>query len=102
MTKTKQNEVIEIKDEQEVFKMKTMTWEEAVLTSFSDFGGKATNRQIYELIQKYIELSYEHRKLTYGVPNYQHAVRSTLTNLRQKHKLVSLGEGVNCLPSEAQ
>jgi hypothetical protein len=56
------------------------TWEEAIVQCFVDYGGCASNDEIYRKIKDYIELKEEHLKTTYGRPNYFHQIRRHLTN----------------------
>ena len=77
-----------------------LPWVDAVLGCFEDYGGEATNKQVYERIGNYVPLRETDLQITYGVPSFHHRVRWVLKTLRGQGKLITQGKGRNALLSK--
>lgn len=59
-------------------------WNDAIIKSLRDLGGKATNQQIYEKIKDYVILNKDLLKVAFGNIKYHSTVRTHLTALKKK------------------
>lgn len=77
-------------------------WEHSILQCIDVLGGKADLKEIYKKITDFIKLTKEHLKETYGRPNYQHQIRSHITNLCQSGEVTKISRGCYSLTKKGR
>ena len=70
-------------------------WEISILKCYKDLGGKAHNKDIYNKIKDYIQLTEEHLKIQYKRPAYHNQIRSHIRNLIEQGDLVKIEDGLH-------
>ena len=80
------------------------TWEVAILKCYAEYGGSATNEQIYKKVGDFIALTPQHLRTTVhgGRPAYVHQVRSHIANLVQGGDLKKLRVGEHDLTAKGK
>jgi DNA-binding transcriptional ArsR family regulator len=70
-------------------------WDDAIIKSLKDLGGKATNQQIYEKIKDYVALDKDLLKAAFGSIRYHSIIRSHLNALKKNGIISSPREGIH-------
>lgn len=78
------------------------SWSDQILRAVHDLGGSASVPAIYEWIEDNVPLTAMQRDEQYdGRPQYQHIVRSYLSNLVESGDLVRVRRGTYRLPTRS-
>ena len=77
-------------------------WEITILHIITSNAGSASLKNIYSEIPKYINLTSNHRKIKYNVPNYHHQTRAHIDDLLDSKDIIRVGRGIYTITAHGQ
>ena len=77
-------------------------WEITILHIIASNAGSASLKHIYSEIPKHIDLTSNHIKITYGVPNYHHQTRAHIGDLLDNGDVNRVSRGRYSITSHGQ